>query len=193
MAFREFTDRRGVIWTVWDVRPGTTHLLLVAADHPLEYYHTGWLSFQTQLGTDQRVLSPIPPGWETFSETSLLDLLNRASPVRSGRQIQRELSAAASTPARPTAVREVQRSPVVRAFVHPSGRAWTVAVTSPEHGGSPVLRFTSGGRSVDLQHWPVNWTNLSDESLVVLLRGVQRTSPPPGAGTPRRRWNDPRP
>jgi hypothetical protein len=193
MAFREFTDRNGVIWTVWDVRPGTTHLLLVAADHPLEYYHTGWLSFQTQLGTDQRVLSPIPPGWETFPESSLLDLLDRATPMRSGRVIQRELAATPNVPARPTAVREVKRSPVVRAFVHSSGRAWTVTMASPEYGGPPVLRFTSGGRSVDLHDWPVNWANLSDESLAALLRRVPRNSRPPGPGSPRRRWNDPRP
>jgi hypothetical protein len=181
MAFREFTDSDGVAWTVWDVRPGSTQLLVAAADYSSEYYHTGWLSFQTRWGTDHRRLSPIPPSWESATEATLRKLLKRATPTRAARDAPES-----------KADRDVTQSPVVRAFLYPGGRAWTVCVANPDFGGPPVLRFTSGGRSVDLAEWPLNWADLSDESLAALLRRVPRTGPQPGPRTPRRRWNDPR-
>lgn len=194
MAFREFTDSEGMAWTVWDVRPGSTQILLAAADYPSEYYQTGWLSFQTRWGTDHRVLAPIPPGWETSPDARLLEFLARSTPTRRGRPTVSQELRVSTQPERPLSAldRDVTvRAPVVRAFLHPAGRAWTVSLAKPEQGGPPVLRFVSAGRSVDLTGWPDNWADLSDELLAELLRSVPRTGAPPGPHTPRRRWNDP--
>jgi hypothetical protein len=196
MTLREFSDKRGVLWRVWDIPPEALHRLSGGSghpthDYPAELYRAGWLSFQSRSGTEKCSLSPIPPGWESLSVEELADLLERATrgsprgPTRAG----------AATPA--VTVRspaeEVCEPGPVRAFVYPGGRAWTVCVTTPEHGGPPVLRFTSGGRSLDLATWPPNWENLDDDALIILLRRVPRTGSALGPGTARRRWNDPRP
>jgi hypothetical protein len=190
MTLREFTDKRGVTWRVWDITPESLRGLSGQAEyptqhHPVDFYRTGWLSFQTLSGTDKRTLSPIPPGWESLSVAELADMLERATsgvPRGSGR------AHAASTPAQ-----EIRVRGVVRAFVYPGGRAWTVCLAIPEQGEPPVLRFSSGGRAVDLAKWPADWKYLPDESLIDLLRSVPRAGAAPDPGRPRRRWNDPRP
>ncbi len=191
MTLREFIDGRGVTWRVWDI---TADSLRDLSDVGPGFHRTGWLSFQTLSGTEKRSLSPIPPGWESLSGPELAELLDRAA-AGVPRKSRGADAAPRSQPA--VAVRspaeEICDPGVVRAFVYPGGRAWTVCVATPEHGGPPVLRFTSGGRSLDLAKWPPNWDNLPDDALIVLLRRVPRVAAAPGPGTPRRRWNDPRP
>jgi hypothetical protein len=194
MTLREFTDGRGVTWRVWDITPESLRQLTGGGDYPAlaELYRTGWLSFQTLSGTEKRSLSPIPPGWESLSGPELADLLEHATfgVPRGSRHASAVPTSKPSAAARsPDAVGES----LVRAFVYPGGRAWTVCVVSAEEGGRQVLRFTSAGRSLDLAAWPADWADLPDQALTVLLRSVPRTGPTPGPGTPRRRWNDPRP
>jgi hypothetical protein len=196
MTLREFTDKRGVTWRVWDITPESLRELTGVAEYPAhlyrdELYRTGWLAFQSLSGTEKRSLSPIPPGWESLSGPELAELVDRAIrgvPRTSKREDVAPSAAAARSPAEKGA-----RLGRVRAFLYPGGRAWTVCVATPAQGGPAVLRFSSGGRSLDLDKWPPEWATLPDEALIVLLRSVPRAQPVAGAGTPRRRWNDPRP
>jgi hypothetical protein len=50
-------------------------------------------------------------------------------------------------------------------------------------------------REIDLLDWPKDWADYRDDQLVDLLRraGPRRRATPPKPGTPRRRWDDPRP
>ena len=168
---------------VWEVRPDSSYMLLGGTDYPAEYYVAGWLSFYTLRGTDHRLLSPIPTGWESHSSGDLADLLEQAAPRLSPKGAER--------PAKP--VEEIATLGVVRAFVHPAGRPWTAHIAASEAGGHAVLRFMSGDRSLDLTDWPPDWADLPDGLLADLLRRVPRSSPPGGPETPRRRWNDPPP
>jgi hypothetical protein len=197
MTLREFTDKRGVTWKVWDIPPeslrGPTGGAEYPAQHyPADFYWAGWLSFQTLSGADKRTLSPIPPGWESLSVPELADLLERATPGAPGRPRSGH-AAAPSSVTLPSPAQEIRARGVVRAFVYPGGRAWTVCVETPEHGGPAVLRFCSAGRWLDLVNWPPDWKFLPDEALIILLRSVPRTGAAPSTGTARRRWNDPRP
>jgi hypothetical protein len=194
MTLREFTDKRGVTWRVWDITPESLRDLMGRADFPApaEFYRTGWLSFQSLSGTEKRSLSPIPPGWESLSGPELADLLERASlgvPRRPRRGPAVPPSSPSAAAASPEAIAEAG---LVRAFVYPGGRAWTVCVVALEEGGPQVLRFTSAGRSLDLATWPADWAELPEQALTALLRSIPRTTATPRPGTPRRRWNDPR-
>ena len=72
---RIFTDKAGVEWEVWDVRPEGTHRALVP-DAELE---DGWLVFQSR--SEKRRLCPIPPEWEACPAERLYLLSRMASPV----------------------------------------------------------------------------------------------------------------
>ena len=72
---RIFTDKAGVEWEVWDVRPEGTHRALV----PNAELEDGWLVFQSR--SEKRRLCPIPPEWETCSPERLYLLSRIASPV----------------------------------------------------------------------------------------------------------------
>ena len=194
MTLREFTDKRGVTWRVWDITPESLRELSRGAEYPArhypaDFYRTGWLSFQTLSGTDKRSLSPIPSGWEALSGPELADLVERATPGAPRKS--RGGHKPPPTVTLPSPVEENSDPGRERAIVYPGGRVWTARVATPEQGGPPVLRFTSGGRSVDLAKWPSYWETLPDEVMIVLLRGVPRTGPAPRPDTPRRRWNDP--
>jgi hypothetical protein len=69
----------------------------------------------------------------------------------------------------------------MRSFGSPSGRQWTaiiyelppnVSVTATkQHLRAPsVLRFASEGVTLDLADYPANWSELTDDDLVGLLR-----------------------
>ena len=196
MTLREFTDKRGVTWRVWDITPESLRGPPAGAEYPAQHYaadfnRIGWLSFQTLSGTDKRTLSPIPPGWESLSVPELADLLECATPGAPG--TPRRAHAAAPPSTLPSPAPEIRAPGVVRVFVYPGGRAWTVSVATPEQGAPPVLRFSSGGRWLDLAKGPPDWKFLPDDALILLLRSVPRTGAAPSPGTARRRWNDPRP
>jgi hypothetical protein len=198
MALREFTDRRGVTWKAWDITPESLRELTGGPEYPArhhpELYRNGWLAFQSLSGTERRWLSPIPAGWESIGAPDLADLLERATPGAPGQS----RGATAASPSEPpvttrSAAEESSDPGLVRAFVYPGGRAWTVRVAIPGPGRPTVLRFSSGGRSLDLAKWPSDWRSLADDALIVLLRSVPRTGPARVESAPRRRWNDPAP
>jgi hypothetical protein len=192
VTLREFTDKRSVLWRVWDIAPQSLRVPDAAATqrYPATYDQSGWLSFQTLAGTEKRSLSPIPPGWETLSDAELADLLEKAT---EGAPRATRVKDVARPEALSALAEEISDPGVVRAFVYPGGRAWTVCVATLEERGQPVLRFTCGDRSFDLTEWPANWADLSDESLVILLRRIPRTGSAAASSTVRRRWNDRRP
>ena len=202
MAVREFSDSSGREWRVWDVMPHAIHPPTKTEDYLAAMYQTGWLVFETKTEDEKRRLADFPADWSELSDQGLETLLGRAEviPPRKlralrearGEEAARELERAVRREERP----DVTDLVVVRTFRYPGGRVWTVCVIRhPKGGGPPVLRFTAGARDIDLPDWPKDWADYREDQLVDLLR---RAAPrpralPPRPGTPRRRWDDPRP
>jgi hypothetical protein len=202
MAVREFTDATGREWRAWDIRPEEIHPVTKGEDYLADCYVTGWVVFETKDGREKRRLCPWPIRWMDETELGLRRLLASAEIVPPQRvRAERESGADALliNAMRPADVAQWPEKPdvtdldVVRTFHYPGGRHWTVCVVRyPEDGGIPVLRFTSGIRSIDLGEWPKNWPDQPDSVLVAMLRrAAPRTeSGPQAPGTPRRRWSD---
>lgn len=170
MPLREFEDRHRVQWRVWDVRPETYFGRMERAAHLAKFYPQGWLVFEAAASGQKRRLHPIPRGWEELADTELEWLLKQAEQV----------SPRVSKP--------------LRTFPYPDGRVWAVYpyYADTPAGGRVVLRFSSAGRAVDLEDWPLRWAEYSDDGMVALLRGIPRAGPTTLPGRWRRRWNDPR-
>ena len=199
MPVREFRDESGRWWTAWDVKPEEIHPVTKAEDYLADSYITGWIVFETFSGDEKRRLSPWPMRWTLESEMGLRGLLERADPVppRKLRAAQAPMGESSSASDREVAEGhdkpDVTDLGVVRTFRYPGGRIWTVCVVAhPEDGGTPVLRFSSGQRSIDLRSWRRAWTDEPDDKLAVLLRQAAPRHPPAqlDPDTPRRRWND---
>ena len=190
MALREFTDRDGVAWRVWDITPETTHPATRIEDY-LQGFLDGWLVFESLEGREKRRLYPLPARWEEASDEDLESLLRGAAPVAAV-ESQGGDGARSSEQAR-------------RTFSYPGGGEWTVAETpvlfrDPE--GRPtesltVLRFTCEKRHLDLLAWPRDWARRDDEQLAELLwRAFPRERPMPGSErehVPARRRGEARP
>lgn len=177
MALREFTDRTGSRWQVWDIRPEQMHAAVRAEDH-LQSVINGWLAFESVESGEKRRLSPIPGGWESWNEAALDRMLERAERVRTeGGATQRPQTppAKGDRGSSPPAAGD----PIVRTFRYPSGQYWTVnelstGSTSTE-GERSLLRFTSDARSLDTADWPSEWARMSEEELAeVLYRSFPR-------------------
>lgn len=71
-----------------------------------------------------------------------------------------------------------------RTFTSPSGRRWTATIAFARvldgRALAPVLRFTSEALVLDLDDWPRDWAQSSDDALVDLVRKAQ----PPRLGLP---------
>ena len=78
---RVFTDKRGGTWSAWALQPDSPHFLMVPLNGSSDHRRNGCLSFQTIWGTQQRLLTPIPPDWESLPDAQLVDLLERATAV----------------------------------------------------------------------------------------------------------------
>jgi hypothetical protein len=103
MGSRIFNDRAGVLWTVWDVVPGTHAATPRQLSTLPEGMSGGWLCFESQAG--KRRLYPIPPDWEELSAEALEHLCRTAVQVgraRGGSAHERE-PAPAPEPAPPPA------------------------------------------------------------------------------------------
>jgi hypothetical protein len=79
MAHREFTDSRGIRWTVWSTTPSAGAVL--AGD-----MQNGWLTFDCD--NERRRLVPIPRNWEEAAPDRLelyckaAELATRTTPIR---------------------------------------------------------------------------------------------------------------
>lgn len=88
---REFTDKSGVAWRVWDVYPtalnrrssGSMPVVGEArVSSATPEFAEGWLCFESE--TDKRRLVPIPNGWEFRDSGGLEELCELASFKTSG-------------------------------------------------------------------------------------------------------------
>jgi hypothetical protein len=214
MAVREFTDGQGREWRIWNVAPDDLNARTKDEDYLAHLYHTGWIVFEMKNGDDKRRLYPIPKGWDELPDAELEVLLQKAEVVppkklRTERQAKGDAAEKATQAAMrfaekavdaPREVRDVPRDEtpdvtdlsVFRTFRYPGGRIWAVCVQHPDGERTPILRFTAGGRSIDLCDWPKDWADYPDEELVKLLRrAAPRTGPSAqGERMPRRRWDD---
>lgn len=71
---RDFKDKRGVDWLVWDVYPSSRSPLEPrisdpGAALPNRELAEGWLCFESS--SEKRRVAPIPPGWELWDPDKL--------------------------------------------------------------------------------------------------------------------------
>lgn len=95
MAYREFTDDQGVLWTAWDTYPETSQRVGLGA------FQEGWLTFQH--AHERRRLIPVPEGWADAPERALCDWVRDAVAATSRPQTR--------IPAAPAPPSEVAPSP----------------------------------------------------------------------------------
>jgi hypothetical protein len=99
MSHRQFHDKAGRTWEVWDVVPdrperrrdpnaASTPKVRRERRRRNEYRDprtgklaSGWLCFET--GTEKRRLAPVPTDWSSMSDEQLDELCNEAQPSRS--------------------------------------------------------------------------------------------------------------
>lgn len=86
---REYTDKTGVTWRVWDVYPsgksgpfptppdGTSSESLSA--YPSRHFRNGWLCFECP--SEKRRLAPIPKDWERCDCSRLETLCAKAGHI----------------------------------------------------------------------------------------------------------------
>lgn len=202
MAVRDFVDENGKAWRVWCILPESIHPVTRAEDYLADCYQLGWLVFESSGGTAKRRLCPFPKDWETADEQALRAMLAQSEMVRP-RRSSGEAALQSDAPLASSSGIMVDDSSeeaadltdlkVVRTFRYPGGRIWSAAIAPhSDIAVGPVLRFTAGARSIDLERYPRDWPDLPDNALVDLLRhasprGIGRYT----AETPRRRHNDP--
>lgn len=196
MAVRELKDPDGTIWRVWCITPEAIHPITRSEDYLEECYKLGWLVYETAAGDRKRRLCPFPENWDQLGDDELRALRERAEVVPT-RKSRRDRLEAVEMDHRAAATEEEVRGDltVVRTFLYPGGRLWTASL-APDGAATgskrPVLRFTSGTRSIDAKSYPGDWPELPDDRLVDLLRLVATRKPMMYTDdTPRRRWNDP--
>ena len=201
MAVREFVDEKGKAWRVWCILPEAIHPVTRAEDYLADCYQLGWLVFETAAGDDKRRLCPYPRGWESAEADELQAMLRQAEAVR-GRKATGESIADKEVLQPRTPAIEVDDATeekadlidlkVVRTFRYPGGRIWSAAIAPhSDIAAGPVLRFTAGARTIDLERFPRDWPDLPDDSLIDLLRRAPRPIAKYTRETPRRRHNDP--
>ena len=102
-SLREFRDRHGVQWTVWEVIPASVDRRRLrdrrVARRPTRVRRlrhepellrsrgraAGWLAFESRHAKFR--LNPIPPDWDTCPDDALAALLDQATPARSPRRL----------------------------------------------------------------------------------------------------------
>lgn len=199
---REFVDQQGKAWRVWCILPESIHPVTRAEDYLADCYQLGWLVFETTTADEKRRLCPFPRDWATVDERELRSLLAQSEPVRRRRSSgQAALDSEVLRPTLPafevddasSEIADLTDLTVVRTFRYPGGRVWSAAIAPhSDIAVGPVLRFTAGARTIDLARYPRDWPDLTDDSLINLLRYASpRPLAPCTPETPRRRYNDP--
>jgi len=96
---REFTDKKGTRWRVYDVYPAGPSAAVGSMDprervnaFPSREHAQGWLCFES--GTEKRRVTPIPIEWELCDVARLEDLCQAAGYV--SRQTPRDADREAS-------------------------------------------------------------------------------------------------
>lgn len=190
MAVREFTDRRGVDWRVWDVTPAHMHPVTRGEDY-MANLQDGWLVFES--GNEKRRLeAPYPANWLTFSIPELEELCRRASLV-----IRRK----AKTPSgerRAVSAIEIERVAIEQegsrvTFTSPGGREWTVRVhecLDKDDKPTMVLRFTADDIVVELAKWPEDWRTATVKDFAMMLLDANPPRRLPKGKGPQRRYTD---
>ena len=188
MAFREFTDSRGVVWRAWDVTGEQLHPLTRGEDY-LGDLQDGWLAFESA-SERRRMAPPYPPDW-TELPLPELEALCRRAPVVSGRKPRTtsgEHKAFVTAEADKAAIAAAQRT-----FTSPRGREWTVRLHechTPTGDRQVVLRFTAADIVVDLKDWPSTWRDLTPEQYGLLLLDADVPRHPDRGRSPQRRRED---
>ena len=88
---REYQDKSGVTWRVWDVYPTargsaastqtlTTNQSDSLAAYPTRSFKKGWLCFEC--ATEKRRLAPIPVDWEICDCARLEELCRKAGHIK---------------------------------------------------------------------------------------------------------------
>ncbi len=192
MAVREFTNRDGVEWRVWDVTPSHMHPITRGEEY-MDALGQGWLAFESD-DEKRRLAAPYPRDWTSCSIPALEALCERARPV------VRRLAASDSGKRRAASAAEIELAAIReagtrRTFTSPGGREWTVRIHEClNRAGEPemVLRFTAGDIVVELPSWPENWRNATVEEYALMLLDA---NPPrrrsKGEGPQRRRDDRP--
>jgi hypothetical protein len=195
MALREFVDRRGVQWKVWDITPESIHPV-TRLEFVLGEFQEGWLTFES--ANERKRLPELPVGWMELSEAELEALCGRASPVSSrepetqGAQFRRLMESETLEREEHDRRRSPTETSLVRTFAGPNGRQWMVNVIGLGTGADArkVLRFIANDGSVlDLAKWPDDWHRFTISQLVELTRRAEPAGTRPEL-PPRRRTED---
>lgn len=190
MAVREFTDRRGTAWRVWEVTPEHMHPATRGEDY-LSNFQDGWLTFESS-AEKRRLEAPYPGDWTTLSIPALEALAQRATPVL---RRATPLTTAAFHAAH---VLDTERTALESAhaqitFDSPGGREWTVRVHEClDHAGAQqeVLRFSAGDIVVDLPDFPANWQSSTVTQFAMMLLDADPPRRLKNATGPQRRHDD---
>jgi hypothetical protein len=78
---REFRDRQGRAWRVWEVRPGGLGRPLTELHRYLGDFVNGWLAFACLDNDIRKRLPKFPPDWLQMSDREIEALLNQAAEV----------------------------------------------------------------------------------------------------------------
>ena len=191
MAFREFTDSRGIVWRAWDVTTEQLHPVTRGEDF-MGNLSDGWLAFEC--ATERRRMpAPYPSDWTELSIPAL-EALCRSSPVVGGRN-----KAARATPSgehvayAAEAADQAAIAAAQRTFTSPRGRTWTVRLHEclrPDGERQVVLRFTADDIVVDLPRWPENWRDQNMEQYALMLLDADPPRSPGRGRVPQRRRDD---
>jgi hypothetical protein len=188
MASREFTDRKGTVWRVWDVTPEHLHPLTKEEEY-MEPWAGGWLAFESAT-QKRRLVAPYPPRWFEYELSKLEKLCEHATVVSTRR---------ANTPTSVKLIRveeaaaDKEQATSGRTFESPRGRVWTVRIhelLGSDNRAETVLRFTAGDIVVDLKDWPENWKELTRDEYALLVLDAEPPRQMGGAELPQRRRDD---
>jgi hypothetical protein len=158
--------------------------------------------FETISADEKRRLCPFPRDWESADEDELRSLLAQSEAVRPRRssgevvadkEVLRSIAPAIQVDDDTDEKADLTDLTVVRTFRYPGGRVWSAAIAPhSDIAVGPVLRFSAGARSIDLERFPRDWPDLPDDRMIDLLRhAAPREIMTFTPATPRRRYNDP--